>query len=140
MNSVDNTKNTNHSENIIEIKDYSFESGIDVFYSLTSPLVISIVSATETNISTLHTYSKQMILDPMFPAMKRTSYNSKPSFFGQRFGVLFQSDNGLWYARRITYTEFLRVYSIEMDKEVVFLTNQIQSLMIYYRLVFHGIL
>ena len=65
------------------MKDYSFESGIDVFYLLTSPLVISIVSATENDTSTLHTYIKQMILDPIFPAMKRTSYNSKPSFFDQ---------------------------------------------------------
>ena len=96
VDSVDNTKNIKHSEKNIEMKDYFFESGSDVFPSLTSPRVIGIVSDTGTDISIIHTYSKQMILDPMFSAMERTSYNSEPSFFGQRFGVPFQSDNGLW--------------------------------------------
>lgn len=64
-----------------------------------------------------------MILDPMFPAMERTSYNSEPSFFGQRFGVPFQSDNGLWYVRMLTSTELLSVYSIEIDKDAVFPTK-----------------
>ena len=50
------------------MKDYYFESGSDVFHSLTSPRVICIVSDTGTDTSTLHAYSKQMILDPMFPA------------------------------------------------------------------------
>ena len=70
MDSVDNTKKINHSEDIIEIKVYSFESGSDVFHSLPSPCVIGIVSDTGTDTSTLHTYNKQMILDPMFPATK----------------------------------------------------------------------
>ena len=81
------------------------------------------MSVTVTDTSTLHTYNKQMILDPMFPAMERTSYNSEPSFFGQRFGVPFQSDNGLWYVRMLTSTELLSVYSIEIDKDAVFPTK-----------------
>ena len=89
VDSVDNTKGINHSKYIIELKNYYFESGSDVFHLLTSPRVIGIVSDTGTDTSTLRTYSKQMILDPMFPAMERMSYNSEPSFFGQRFGVRF---------------------------------------------------
>ena len=76
------TKNINNSEDIIEIKNYSFESDSDIFHPLTSPRVIGIVSDTGTDTSTLHTYSKQMILDPMFPAIERTSNNIEPSFFG----------------------------------------------------------
>ena len=64
-----------------------------------------------------------MILDPMFSAIKRMSYNIEPSFFGQRFGVPFQSENGRWYARRITTTELVSVYSIEIDKDAVFPTK-----------------
>ena len=123
MDSVDNTKNIKHSENNIEMKDYYFESGSDVFPSLTSPRVIGIVSDTGTDISIIHTYSKQMILYPMFLVMEKTSYDSEPSSFGQRFGVLFQSDNGLWYTRRVTSTELLSVYSIEIDKDAVFPTK-----------------
>ena len=92
VDSVDSTKHINHSEDIIEMKNHPFESGSDVFYSLTSQRVIGIVSDTGTDTSTLHTCSKEMILDPMFPAMKRTSYNIESSFFGQRFGVPFQSE------------------------------------------------
>ena len=98
------------------MKDYYFESGSDVFHSLTSPRVICIVSDTRADTSTLHTYSEQIILDPMFPAMERTSYNNEPSFFGQQFGVHVQSSTGLWYARRIMSTELLNVNSIEIDK------------------------
>ena len=64
-----------------------------------------------------------MILDPMFPAMERTSYTIEPSFFGQRFGVPFQSEIGMWYARRIMSTELLSIYSIEIDKDAVFPTK-----------------
>ena len=78
---------------------------------------------TRANTSTLHTYSEQIILDPMFPAMERTSYNNEPSFFGQQFGVHVQSSTGLWYARRIMSTELLNVNSIEIDKMQSFLQN-----------------
>ena len=71
------------------MNNYSFESGSNIYYSLTSPRVIGIVSDTRANTSTLHTYSEQMILDPMFPAMERTSYNNESSFFRQQFGVPF---------------------------------------------------
>ena len=120
---MDNTKKFNHSEDIIEMKKYCFESGSDVFHSLMSSRVVGIVSDTGTDTSTLHTYSKQMILYPMFLVMEKTSYDSEPSSFGQRFGVLFQSDNGLWYTRRVTSTELLSVYSIEIDKDAVFPTK-----------------
>ena len=93
--SVDNTKNINHSEDIIKMKSYYFESGSGIPHSLISPRVIGIVLDRGTDTSTIYIYSKEMILDPMFPAMERTLYNSEPSFFGQRFGVPFQSDNGL---------------------------------------------
>ena len=58
VDSVDSTRNINHSEDIIEMKNYYFESGSDVFHSLTSLRVIGIVSDTETDTSTLHTYRK----------------------------------------------------------------------------------
>ena len=58
VDSVDSTRNINHSEDIIEMKNYSFESGSDTFHSLTSPRIIGIVSETGTDTSTLHTYSK----------------------------------------------------------------------------------
>ena len=113
---MDKTKNTNHSEDIIEMYNYSFEPGSDISHSLTSPRVIGIVSDKRADTSTIHTYSEQMILDPMFSAMERTSHNNESSFFGLRFGIPFQSDNRLWYARMITSTELLSVYSIEIDK------------------------
>ena len=120
---MNNTKNINHSEYIIEINNYSFESGSDISHSFTSPRVIGIVLDTRANTSTLYTYSEQIILDPMFLAMERTSYNNELSFFGQRFGVPVQSSTGLWYARRITSTELLNVYSIEIVKMQSFLQN-----------------
>ena len=92
---MDYTKHINHSEGIIEINTYSLESGSDISHSSTSPRVICIVSDTRADTSTLHTYSEQIILDPMFTAMERTSYNNESSFFGQRFGVPFQSNNGM---------------------------------------------
>ena len=87
------------------MNNYSFESGSDISYSLTSPRIIGIVTDKRIDTSTLHTYSEQMILYPMFTTMERTSYNNEFSFFSLRFGIPFQSDNGLWYARRITSTE-----------------------------------
>ena len=121
--SVDNTKNINHSEDIIKMKSYYFESGSGIPHSLISPRVIGIVLDTRADTSTLHTYSEQMILDPMFPEMERTLYNNESSFFGQRFGVPFQSSNGLWYARNITSIELLSVYSIDIDKIQSFVHN-----------------
>ena len=67
---MDSTKNINHSEDIIKMNNYYFDSGSDIFHSLTSPLVIGIVADTRSDTSTFYTYSEQMILDPMFPAMK----------------------------------------------------------------------
>ena len=46
--------------------NYSFESGSDISHSLTSPRVIGIVSDKRADTSTLHSYSEQMNLDPMF--------------------------------------------------------------------------
>ena len=80
------------------MNNYSFESDNDISYSLTSPRIIGIVTDKRIDTSTLHTYSEQMILYSMFPTMERTSYNNELSFFGLRFGIPFQSDNGLWYA------------------------------------------
>ena len=89
VDSVDNTKNINHNEEIIDINIYSFESGSDISHSLTSSRIIGVVSDTRADTSALHTYSEQMILYPMFPVMERTSYNNESSFFGQQFGVPF---------------------------------------------------
>ena len=86
-------QNLNHSNVIIELNNYSFESSSDVSHSLTSRRVIGIVSDKRSDTSTLHTYREQMILDPMFPATEWKSYKNKFSFFGQRFGVPFQSNN-----------------------------------------------
>ena len=101
---VDDTKNINHTEDIIEMNNYYFESGSDISHSLTSPRIIGIVSDERADTITLYTYSEQMILDAMFPVMERTSYNNESSFFGLRFGIPFHADNGLWYARSITST------------------------------------
>ena len=87
--SVDNTKKINHIEDIIKINNYSFESGSDIFHALTSLRIICIVSDTRADTSTLHTYSEQMILDPILPIMERTSYNNESSSFGQRLGIHF---------------------------------------------------
>ena len=51
-------KNINHSEGIIEINNYSFESGSNISHSLTSSRVIGIVSDTRADTSTLHIYSE----------------------------------------------------------------------------------
>ena len=105
------------------MNNYYFESGSDISHLLTSPRVICFVSDTRADTLTLHICSEQMILDPLFPVMEKTSYNNEPSFFGQRFGVSFQSSNGLWHARRITSTELLGIYSIEIDKNAIFSTK-----------------
>ena len=81
------------------------------------------MSDKESDISTLYTYREQMILDSMFPAIEWTSYNNESFFFGKRFDSPFQSNNGLWYARRFIPTDLLSVYSIEIDKNTVFPTK-----------------
>ena len=86
---VNNTKNINHSEDIIEMNKYSFESGSDISHSLTSPRVIGSMSYKRADTSTLNTYSEKIVLDPMLPAMERTQYNNKSSFFGLRFSISF---------------------------------------------------
>ena len=105
------------------MNNYFFDSGSDTSHSLISPRIIGIVSDRRADTSTFHIYNEQMILDPMFLAIERTSYNNESSFFDQWFSVPFQSNNGLWYTGRITATELLSVYSIEINKNAVFPTK-----------------
>ena len=96
----------------------TFDSGDDINHHVESPQVIGIISEYGPIKSTLHVYREDMILDPMYPAMERTSFNRGSSFFRQRFGALFQSDKKVCYAKRITSIELLGIYSINIDTTI----------------------
>ena len=121
--SLDNQNTLDHSDDIIELRNNMFDSGGDVNHPLESPRVIGIVSENVSTNSNIHKYTEEIVLDLMFPEMEQTSLNNEFSFFGQQFGVPFQSDNKLWYARSITSTELLSIYSIKIDTNTILPTN-----------------
>ena len=55
-----------------------------------------------------------LILDSAYPGLEPAP-DHENQVFGRRFGIAFETDDGLWFARRTSTIELLRMYSFDMS-------------------------
>ena len=68
--SLEETKTLNNSTDSIGLSNDACTSCAEFTHPLTSPQVLGSVSNDTSGNSTVHTYRKQSVLDPLFPAME----------------------------------------------------------------------